>query len=50
MYNQYLGYVFLVDTQCRIRWAAHGIATPQEVATMLAGTRTLGAKAAGVGN
>ncbi|RUS32173.1 ATP10 protein-domain-containing protein [Jimgerdemannia flammicorona] len=41
MYNQYLGYVFLVDSECRIRWAAHGLATLPEVKTMLAAVRAL---------
>ncbi|KAI8142118.1 ATPase assembly factor ATP10 [Fennellomyces sp. T-0311] len=35
MSNQYIGYVYLVDEQCRIRWTAHGIATEQEVSNML---------------
>ncbi|KAI9496036.1 ATPase assembly factor ATP10 [Zychaea mexicana] len=35
MSNQYIGYVYLVDEKCRIRWTAHGNATEQEVANML---------------
>ncbi|KAF9332404.1 hypothetical protein BG006_004720 [Podila minutissima] len=35
MQNSYLGYVFLVDGNCKIRWGAHGPATEIEVKTLL---------------
>ncbi|KAG0033475.1 Mitochondrial ATPase complex subunit atp10 [Podila clonocystis] len=35
MQNSYLGYVFLVDSNCKIRWGAHGPATEAEVRTLL---------------
>ncbi|CDS04784.1 hypothetical protein LRAMOSA07314 [Lichtheimia ramosa] len=35
MTNQYIGYVFLVDEQCRVRWTAHGEATQEEIGHML---------------
>ncbi|KAG0088728.1 Mitochondrial ATPase complex subunit atp10 [Podila epicladia] len=35
MQNSYLGYVFLVDGNCKIRWGAHGPATETEVKTLL---------------
>ncbi|CAG8484552.1 3184_t:CDS:2 [Paraglomus occultum] len=35
MTNVHRGYAFLIDPDCRIRWAAHGNATEQEVRTML---------------
>ncbi|KAG0169262.1 Mitochondrial ATPase complex subunit atp10 [Apophysomyces sp. BC1034] len=38
MTNQYIGYVYLVDENCKIRWTAHGEATPEELANMLAMT------------
>lgn len=38
MTNQYVGYAFLVDENCKIRWTAHGEATPEEVGNMLAMT------------
>ncbi|KAL1917802.1 uncharacterized protein VTP21DRAFT_3636 [Calcarisporiella thermophila] len=41
MTNTLLGYVFLVDNECRIRWAAHGIATEQELQSMRLMTRAL---------
>ncbi|CAO3636253.1 unnamed protein product [Cunninghamella blakesleeana] len=44
MTNEYIGYVYLVDEDCKIRWAAHGNATDQEVANMLAMTEYLNNK------
>lgn len=44
MTNQYIGYVFLVDEDCKIRWTAHGDATEEEVANMLAMTDYLNQK------
>lgn len=38
MTNQYIGYVFLIDQEGLIRWTAHGEATKEEVANMLAMT------------
>lgn len=35
MTNQYIGYIFLVDEQCRVRWTAHGEATQEEIGHML---------------
>ncbi|KAG0055434.1 Mitochondrial ATPase complex subunit atp10 [Gryganskiella cystojenkinii] len=35
MQNSYLGYVFLVDTNCKIRWGAHGPGTEIEIQTLL---------------
>lgn len=39
--NLYRGYVFLIDSNCKIRWTAHGNATPQEIESMLKLTETL---------
>ncbi|RHZ69335.1 hypothetical protein Glove_284g110 [Diversispora epigaea] len=39
--NIYRGYVFLVDSNCKIRWTSHGNATSQEIESMLKLTRTL---------
>lgn len=44
MTNQYIGYVFLVDENCKVRWTAHGPATPEEVGNMLAMTDYLAEK------
>ncbi|SAM05493.1 hypothetical protein [Absidia glauca] len=44
MTNQYIGYVFLVDEDCKIRWTAHGDATEEELANMLAMTDYLNQK------
>ncbi|KAI8979942.1 ATPase assembly factor ATP10, partial [Pilobolus umbonatus] len=41
MTNQYIGYVYLIDQNGRIRWTAHGEATEEEVANMLAMTEYL---------
>ncbi|CAG8537607.1 108_t:CDS:2 [Cetraspora pellucida] len=35
MNNLYRGYTFLVDSNCKIRWSAHGKATSNELETML---------------
>ncbi|GJJ68412.1 mitochondrial ATPase complex subunit ATP10 [Entomortierella parvispora] len=35
MQNSYLGYVFLVDNNCKIRWGAHGMGTETEIQTLL---------------
>ncbi|KAF9114426.1 Mitochondrial ATPase complex subunit atp10 [Mortierella sp. AM989] len=35
MPNSYLGYVFLVDSNCKIRWGAHGKGTETEIKTLL---------------
>ncbi|KAG0249847.1 Mitochondrial ATPase complex subunit atp10 [Actinomortierella ambigua] len=35
MQNSYLGYVFLVDGNCKIRWGAHGKGTEAEIHTLL---------------
>ncbi|KAF9971804.1 Mitochondrial ATPase complex subunit atp10 [Actinomortierella ambigua] len=35
MQNSYLGYVFLVDSNCKIRWGAHGKGTEAEINTLL---------------
>ncbi|KAG0235969.1 hypothetical protein BGW42_004424 [Actinomortierella wolfii] len=35
MQNSYLGYVFLVDGNCKIRWGAHGKGTEAEINTLL---------------
>jgi ATPase complex subunit ATP10 len=44
MSNQYIGYVFLIDENCKIRWTAHGVATPQETANMIGMTKFLAEK------
>ncbi|KAI9028863.1 ATP10 protein-domain-containing protein [Phycomyces nitens] len=44
MTNQYIGYVFLVDENCKIRWVAHGDATPEEIGNMLGMTEYLNEK------
>ncbi|GAA5802254.1 ATPase assembly factor ATP10 [Helicostylum pulchrum] len=44
MTNQYIGYAFLVDQDCKVRWAAHGQATEEEVGNMLAMTDYLAEK------
>ncbi|ORY93375.1 ATPase assembly factor ATP10 [Syncephalastrum racemosum] len=41
MTNQYIGYVYLIDENCKIRWTAHGEATQEEIANMLAMTKYL---------
>ena len=35
MFNQKVGYVYLVDEQCRIRWAGHAQADPVEKESMI---------------
>ncbi|CAG8514920.1 12957_t:CDS:2, partial [Racocetra persica] len=42
MNNLYRGYAFLVDSNCKIRWSAHGKATSNELETMLKLTKFLG--------
>lgn len=49
MTNQYIGYVFLVDENCKIRWTAHGLATDHEIANMVGMTKFLAEKKA-IGN
>ncbi|KAL0075108.1 subunit ATP10 of the mitochondrial F1F0 ATP synthase [Phycomyces blakesleeanus] len=44
MTNQYIGYVFLVDENCKIRWVAHGNATSEEIGNMLGMTEYLNEK------
>ncbi|KAG2175388.1 hypothetical protein INT43_001035 [Umbelopsis isabellina] len=44
MTNQYIGYVFLVDENCKIRWTAHGVATEHEIANMVGMTKFLAEK------
>ncbi|KAG0255191.1 Mitochondrial ATPase complex subunit atp10 [Mortierella polycephala] len=41
MQNSYLGYVFLVDSNCKIRWGAHGKGTETEIKTLLDSVRKL---------
>lgn len=44
MTNQYIGYAFLVDENCKVRWTAHGEATAEEIGNMLAMTDYLDQK------
>ncbi|KAI8879447.1 hypothetical protein K501DRAFT_226590 [Backusella circina FSU 941] len=44
MSNQYIGYVYLVDQDCKVRWTAHGEATPEELGNLLAMTDYLNEK------
>ncbi|KAH8550286.1 ATPase assembly factor ATP10 [Umbelopsis sp. PMI_123] len=46
MSNQYIGYIFLVDENCKIRWTAHGMATPQELQNLIGMTKFLAEKKA----
>jgi ATPase complex subunit ATP10 len=39
--NRYLGWIFLVDSQGRVRWRAHGVARPNELAGMHNAVRQL---------
>lgn len=39
--NSKVGYVYLVDTDCRIRWAGSGPAEPAELETLNAGLAKL---------
>ncbi|KAF9922034.1 Mitochondrial ATPase complex subunit atp10 [Linnemannia zychae] len=41
MQNSYLGYVFLIDSNCKIRWGAHGPATEEEIKTLLESVQKL---------
>lgn len=48
MWNSKVGYVFLVDGQCRIRWAGNGHAWEQEKKSLVACVRRLVDEARGV--
>ena len=39
--NSSVGYVYLLDSQCRIRWAGSGPAAPSEIETLNAGVQKL---------
>ena len=39
--NDKSGYVYLVDTQCKIRWAGSAVAEPHEKESMVRGLRRL---------
>jgi ATPase complex subunit ATP10 len=39
--NNSIGYVFLVDEQCKIRWSACAQATDEEKQTLLQSVKTL---------
>jgi mitochondrial ATPase complex subunit ATP10 len=39
--NSKVGYVYLLDSRCRIRWAASGLAEPEERASLARGVRRL---------
>ncbi|KKY19990.1 putative f1f0 atp synthase assembly protein atp10 [Phaeomoniella chlamydospora] len=39
--NSKVGYVYLVDSHCRIRWAGSGHANPQEAASLVVGAKRL---------
>ena len=41
MMNKFVGYVYLVDADCRIRWAGSGPAAPEELDAMHAGLEKL---------
>ncbi|KAI9825490.1 MAG: Mitochondrial ATPase complex subunit atp10 [Phylliscum demangeonii] len=41
MLNKIVGYVYLVDEECRIRWAGSGDASPAEKAALIKGARRL---------
>ncbi|CAG8503780.1 9706_t:CDS:2 [Acaulospora colombiana] len=41
MNNSCRGYVFLVDSSCKLRWSAHGNATSREIESMLKLVKTL---------
>ncbi|KAI1310785.1 Mitochondrial ATPase complex subunit atp10 [Mortierella claussenii] len=47
MQNSYLGYVFLVDSNCKIRWGAHGNATDAELKTLLDSVQRLSERGGG---
>ncbi|CEI97699.1 hypothetical protein RMCBS344292_11826 [Rhizopus microsporus] len=38
MTNKHIGYVYLIDENCKVRWTAHGNATQEEIGNMLAMT------------
>lgn len=48
MWNSKVGYVYLVDKECRIRWAGNGYAQPQEKESLVRCVRRLVAEAKGV--
>ena len=39
--NKIVGYVFLVDKNCKIRWAGTGLAFPEEVESLRTATEVL---------
>ena len=39
--NERVGYVYLLDAQARIRWAASGVATSEEIEALVKGVRRL---------
>lgn len=41
LWNRRVGYVYLVDWNCRIRWAGSGIAEPEERAALVRGLKKL---------
>ncbi|KAL7273023.1 Mitochondrial ATPase complex subunit atp10 [Rhizina undulata] len=41
LWNSKVGYVYLIDTNCRIRWAGSGRADPEEKAAMIRGVEKL---------
>ena len=45
--NKILGYVYLVDANCRIRWAGCGLATNDEAENLRAATAVLLKRQAG---
>jgi len=47
--NSYLGWIFLVDHEARVRWHAHGMATPGELETMRRLARVLDERRAAMG-
>ncbi|KAK9457057.1 ATPase assembly factor ATP10 [Dipodascopsis uninucleata] len=44
--NKYAGYLYLVDENCKIRWAASGISTPEEIESLKKSLRLLFAESA----
>lgn len=41
VHNRLLGYVFLLDAQGRVRWRAHGVPQPEELAALVAVSQEL---------
>lgn len=39
--NSKVGYVYLIDGDCKIRWAGSGLATPEEIGSLTAGVERL---------